>query len=84
MLHLALPRWHYNDQSDWFHVIPFQAGGRPDVQHGSSVMPCHTPLHVAARFGSIAVIKILLSVHRDPSPKDAHGLTPLHYAAFNG
>ncbi len=46
ILHVALPVWCCR-----FDVMPFKAGGRQDVQHGSSVQPCHTPLHVAARYG---------------------------------
>ena len=41
-------------------------------------------LHVACAFGSIDVIKILLSNGSDPNVSDLRLRTPLHYAALHG
>jgi hypothetical protein len=40
-----------------------------------------TPLHMAARFGTVHALHQLLSFGADPSLVDRYGETPLHYAA---
>jgi hypothetical protein len=40
-----------------------------------------TPLHMAARFGTLHALHQLLSFGADPSLVDRYGETPLHYAA---
>ncbi len=42
------------------------------------------PLHVAARFGALAKVKILIEKGDDVNAKDTANQTPLHYAARRG
>ena len=42
------------------------------------------PLHVAARGGSLAIIKEVLAQGAAPNAKNVYGLTPLHVAAESG
>ena len=41
-----------------------------------------TPLHRAAAFGNITIIKMLLDAGADPSMKDANGDTPISWASW--
>ena len=43
-----------------------------------------TPLHHAAQFGKLEVVKAITQVLDDKNPRDVHGLTPFHMAALNG
>ncbi|MDR3285218.1 MAG: ankyrin repeat domain-containing protein [Holosporales bacterium] len=38
-----------------------------------------TPLHYAALFGFIEIVKVLLTANANKDAKDNYGLTPLHY-----
>ena len=42
--------------------------------------PGATPLHIAAQYGYVTVINILLQSHANPNAMDYQGLTPLDYA----
>jgi ankyrin repeat protein len=44
----------------------------------------HTPLHVAAREGSIAAVRALLEAGANASSTTTNGVTPLHEAALGG
>jgi len=39
-----------------------------------------TPLHIAAKYGSVPIAKILLSKGASPNAEGKNGLTPLHVA----
>ena len=41
-----------------------------------------TPLHFAAKFNQLEVVKYLMDCHEDKNPVNAHGQTPLHFAAY--
>ena len=41
-----------------------------------------TPLHFAAQFNQLEVVKYLMDCHEDKNPVNAHGQTPLHFAAY--
>ena len=43
-----------------------------------------TPLHCAARFGRLDVVKYIMCNVLDMNPKDKNGETHLHYAARGG
>ena len=43
-----------------------------------------TPLHVAARYGTVGVVSVLLEHGANVGAKDKEGCTPLHIAARNG
>lgn len=43
-----------------------------------------TPLHVAATYGNVATVQLLLRAGADMDAKDANKMTPLHVAAFYG
>ena len=44
----------------------------------------YTFLHSAARYGSLALCKLLIENSKDKNYADRNGWTPLHYAAING
>ena len=44
----------------------------------------YTLLHSAARYGSLALCKLLIQNSKDKNYADRNGWTPLHYAAING
>lgn len=39
-----------------------------------------TPLHIAAKYGNIKVVQLLLQKEADPNVQGKNGLTPLHVA----
>lgn len=43
-----------------------------------------TPLHLAAMFGHLDVVELLLSEGADSLKSEARGMTPLHFASQNG
>jgi ankyrin repeat protein len=43
-----------------------------------------TPLHIAAYWDSVEIVKILLERGADPNAKDNDGKTPLYWATFKG
>ena len=44
----------------------------------------NTPLHIAARYGNLNIIQLLLPAMEDKNPINNDGYTPLHNAAFQG
>jgi len=54
-------------------------GANKDIRDRSGA----TPLHIAARYGKIASVNILIEAGASIS-RDVYGFTPLHYAAQNG
>ncbi len=64
---------------DWS-VCIWQAGAELDAQNTADL----TPLHVAARARSVAVVRLLLECSCDGSLADASGRAALHYAAQSG
>lgn len=45
-------------------------------------LKAETPLHRAAAYGNVAIIKMLLSAGADPSMKDANGDTPMSWGSW--
>jgi ankyrin repeat protein len=43
-----------------------------------------TPLHLAARFGKVEIVQMLIGAGADVDAQDEVGWTPLHWAAWNG
>lgn len=46
-------------------------------------LKAETPLHRAAAYGNIAIIKLLLEAGADPSVKDANGDTPISWGSWH-
>jgi ankyrin repeat protein len=63
------------DDADAAHEA-IRAGAAVDGSDG------HHPLHDAAEYGSVSVIKVLLRAGADPNQCDYLGMTPLHRAFF--
>ena len=47
---------------------------------GSFSQKGFTPLHIAAKYGNIKVVQLLLQKDADPNVQGKNGLTPLHVA----
>lgn len=54
-----------------------QNGGNPNVRSDEGL----TPVHIAAAWGKVDILKLLLRNGGDPEAKDLNRKTPLHYAA---
>ena len=59
-------------------TILLQNGADPNV----SILT--TPLHIAARFGFLEIVKIFIAKDAKIDAKDSHGFTPLHWAIMKG
>ncbi|KAJ8604371.1 hypothetical protein CTAYLR_002572 [Chrysophaeum taylorii] len=61
------------------------AGARVGAISTSRCRPCHAALHVAARYGQVSVVRILvIEAGADVNLRDSHGFTPLLYAVVGG
>lgn len=65
-------------------ILLLGLGAQVDRHVVSKVLPGHTPLHVACRYGNASVAAELLRAGASPDTRDAHGMAPLHYAASGG
>ena len=66
-----------------FVEIFLKYGADPNIQDSFDV-GLNTPLHRAAEFYQIVIIKLLLSAGANPSLQNKAGFTPLHMAARGG
>mmetsp|Transcript_16954 Transcript_16954/g.28730 ORF Transcript_16954/g.28730 Transcript_16954/m.28730 type:complete len:250 (-) Transcript_16954:411-1160(-) len=57
-------------------------GAAPDFRTKSQVLPQVTPLHIAARYGHLEIVK-LLSTYCDVNLQDQWGFTAIHYATVS-
>lgn len=46
-------------------------------------LKAETPLHRAAAYGSVAIVKLLIEAGADPSVKDANGDTPISWGSWH-
>lgn len=62
-----------------------QSGGAcASARVGTKVLASPAPLHVAARYGYVAVVRTLLDLGAAVDARDTVGMTPLHYGAGHG
>ena len=62
-----------------FHRRPSQAGACVDARQDEE----QTPLHVAARYNDVDVVRALIDTKADVEAVDKLGRTPLHHATIN-
>merc|ERR1712079_684187 len=60
------------------------AGDKNPPKKSNDAFNGRTPLHYAAEFGKLDVVKAITEVIEDKNPGDSHNYTPLHIAAYSG
>ena len=65
-------------------LLPLLLQHGADVDAASRSAPGRTALHVAAQYGNVEAVGILIAAGARVSARDADGATALHLAAYNG